>query len=152
MNKKEFERMVAPYLTPEGWVHPEALRKNFTEVQGVGVQGPGGGGPISIIHENSLLYIPSGRGISTGVFLYSDNSDMYCYTNWHHPSSMKEGWIDVPTCSAWSSHYRWIRRRCPISNMNHGEGWRCATSHYFILANTSHFINWTENPFEEVKE
>ena len=109
MNREKFEKMVRPYLTSTKYPNKSLVEEKFEKQQSNYISGS-----HYISEKNKLLFIPT-YGKAKGVFVFSDESDRYCY-NSSFPASL-DGWATY-----WSDDHNWIHLREPISDMNGGSG------------------------------
>ena len=80
MDKKEFKKLVRPYITRGAYLNKELILQDFESKIN---------GERHIIIENKLIYIPieerpwteKETNEATGTFVYSENSKMYCWAS-----------------------------------------------------------------------
>lgn len=139
MNREKFANMVRPYLTSTKGVNKSLIEEQFEKQQSKKI-----GTNYFIIEENKLLFIPTGQ-TNLGVFVFSDESDRYCY----HGFALKEQQKIGEWTTYWSDKYNWIHFDEAISDMNQGRGWG-AGAYYFTLEvpHLSDYMNWEHNPLE----
>ena len=136
MNREDFEKWVRPYLqyTDLGQgstvlANYELIKKHFKEIKWDEKDGPI---RSHILDENKLIFIPvmaamglqgPNQKIVNGYFIFSDESNMYCWFGSKPEEIDKEAWIYYPDTTGWSNDHYWIHRGDSISHMNGGEGW-----------------------------
>ena len=148
MNKKEFERLVRPYLIKtqgqrnkintelvlRDFKHPFLPTKHYDAAY--------------ISELNKLIYIPTH---SQPYLVFSDESTMYIYC----PRGSDE-WYESENSYGWSDNHQWVMRKDSISLMNDGRGWNLGHKEdvlYYMLENLPdlnpiNYLNWTivKNP------
>lgn len=156
MNKKEFERVVRPYLIKShglgSKINTEKILREFKHLVS-----PKRKSYMNTISElNKLIYIPNFLGEKDYSYLvFSDESTMYIY----HPRGYDK-WYETETSHGWSDDHQWVMRKVSITSMNNGKGWNVgheADSFYYAL--DPHFLlypikylNWANDEPWEVKE
>ena len=137
MNREKFEKMVRPYLTSTKYPNKSLVEEKFEKQQSNYISGS-----HYISEKNKLLFIPT-YGKAKGVFVFSDESDRYCYNS--GSSASLDEWATL-----WSDVHNWIYVREPISDMNGGSGWS-GGKYYFTLEDPHlfNYMNWLNvNPLE----
>ena len=144
MNRKDFEKIVSQYVD---------LKTNelFREPKGEIIEGQG-----YVTLEFRLLYIEGIKYQSRArsYFVYSTQDRMFIWDAGHHSTNTKMGWC-IDTWNKQYPHCQFVEREYPLSGMASGRGWSLGSSRYIIVDFKSPFlgfINWTVDPFEEVKE
>jgi len=163
MNKREFKRLVRPYIT-KGRIEGKANsnpRTNKTIVrkelilQDFESREPET--PAYIIIENKLVFIPADgfqtQKMVSGTFVFSDDSKMYC---WNSKAGIEnsQSWYHTSKPGGWNQDFTWILRHQSMSAMNKGKGWNFGTNKIYYVLETPKLklINWINNNPLEVKE
>jgi len=163
MNREDFEKWVRPYLNykydgPDPGnsnliveANYKLIKEQFKEIKWDkrnGLVRP------HILEENKLIFIPiKVRMKMEGYFVFSDESNMYCWWG-GKPELRNDEWAYYPDTTGWSNEYYWIHRGGPISHMNGGEGWNFQSDFsYYTLEHPINlpikYINWIgKNPLE----
>ena len=155
MNKKEFERLVRPYLKSHGQggkINTEMILRDFkhsvlpTRISDMN----------TISELNKLIYIPNIWGEDDDSYLvFSDESTMYIY----HPR-VSDDWYETENSRGWSANHQWVMRKASITSMNNGRGWNVgyeadrlyhALEPDFLLKPIK-YLNWANDEPWEVKE
>jgi len=178
MNRKQFEKMIEPYLSlnekwlPKGGGFPKRINMGvdldkIKKISG----GYLGSNDINFklnkdydyLNKNDILYAVS-RGKGEFTFIYSLKDKHYFFRNLKYSTNTSKylnlGWnVGIASFSATTETppYTYIERGFPISDMNLGKGWGANKSNntvYVLPINLINvkYLNWiTKNPME-VKE
>jgi hypothetical protein len=155
MNKKEFEKLVRPYLIKSPGqrikINTELILRDFkyhflpTEHHDM----------ITISELNKLIYMPDTWNKDKGYLVFSNESEMYIY----YPQG-EDKWYEAETSAGWSSDHAWVKRLASITAMNNGKGWNVGEkvnkdTLYYALEphlNSKKYLNWMDrNPLEVKK-
>jgi len=149
MNKKEFEKLVRPYLIKS----PGQMIKINTElilrVFKYHFLPKKHNDMITVSELNKLIYIPDIWVDGNCYLVFSDESTMYVWS----PTGEDE-WYESETSAGWSDEHQWVMRKASITSMNNGNGWnvgdRTDTLYYALESHlkSSKYLNWTivKNP------
>lgn len=154
MNKKEFEKLVRPYLTTFDYPQRQTLINKELILQDFESREPERVGYI--IEENKLVFIPftvnKVKENISGMFIFSDDSKMYCWTS-RGAIEKSQSWYETYSPIGWNSEATWILVHYSMSSMNKGKGWNYGSNRiYYVLEIPKlKFINWTNNNPMEVK-
>ena len=143
MNKKEFEKLVRPYIieSPRLKLNTELILRYFEP------HSPTKHYDMFTVSElNKLIYVPNIWVEDEGYLIFSDESTMYIYC----PKGSDE-WYESETTYGWSDDHQWVMRKDSISLMNDGRGWNLGDKEdvlYYMLENLPdlnpiNYLNWT---------
>jgi hypothetical protein len=174
MNRKQFEKMIEPYLSlNEKWLFKGGMAVDELNM-GVDLDkikkisgGYLGSNDINFnlnkdydyLNKKDILYVVS-KGKGQFIFIYSLKDKHYFFRNIKYSTItgkfLHPGWnTDVPISvnSTETPPHQYIERGYSISSMNGGKGWGAKSSHNTVyelpLTLSSIFINWQlSNPMD----